>query len=274
MFCFVGRRVSVFVQLAWLLCVAGNASAGTIVLEAENGTLTGTSVATSAAGYSGSGYVVGFDATGDSVRWTFPGSNGLFQLRIRFRTPYGEKGFDATVNGFTTSGMFPAISSFATFDAGLVELTNGNNTLEIGGGWNWYEIDRADLLPTNAPPPPLPVPTTLVNTQATLAARQLMADLVADYGRLTWTGQEETNEVATVQSVSGRRPYIISSDLIEYSPSRIQYGANPGNYVERYIALEKLGHVHAMMWHWNAPTNLLNTQAKPWWRGFYTEATT
>src|SRR5262249_14774901 len=86
--------------------------------------------------------------------------------------------------------------------------------------------------------------------------------------------QQETGEVATVQSVSGRRPFIICCDLMDYSPSRVAYGANPGNYVETYIALEKLGHVHAVMWHWNAPTNLLNTADQPWWRGFYTDATT
>src|SRR5262245_13756742 len=133
-------RVALFAGFASLLSVGLKASGAAIVLEAENGTLIGTGVSTAASGYSGSGYVTGFDATGDSVRWTFPGSNGLYQLRIRFRTPYGEKGFDATLNGSTTSGMFPATSSFATFDAGLVELTNGNNTLELSGEWNWYEI--------------------------------------------------------------------------------------------------------------------------------------
>ena len=49
--------------------------------------------------------------------------------------------------------MFPPSTTFATFDAGLVELTNGSNTIEIGGGWNYYEIDRVDLIHTNAPPP-------------------------------------------------------------------------------------------------------------------------
>jgi hypothetical protein len=116
-----------------LLAAALNAHCATIVLEAENGTLTGTSVSTTAAGYSDSGYVTGFDNPGDSVRWTFGASNGFYNLRIRFRSEFGQKGFDATLNGSTTSGMFPQSTSFATFDVGLVELTNGNNTLEIGG---------------------------------------------------------------------------------------------------------------------------------------------
>lgn len=120
-------------------------------VEAENAIRTGITVTTAVAGFSGTGYVTGFDATGDNVRWSFSASNGLYNLRIRFRSQYGEKGFDATLNGVTSSGMFPQSTAFATFDAGLVELTNGNNTLQIGGGWNYYEIDRADLIFTNAP---------------------------------------------------------------------------------------------------------------------------
>ena len=254
--------------------MALNSSAADIVLEAENGTRTGTSISTAVAGYSGSGYVTGFDVTGDNVRWTFSATSGLYNLRIRFRSQFGEKGFGATLNGVTSSGKFPQSVSFATFDAGLVELTNGNNTLQIGGGWNYYEIDRADLLATNAPPPPLPVPATLVDAQATFATRMLMQDLVADYGKITWSGQQETNEVAYVQSVAGRKPLIVCGDLIDYSPTRVQYAGMPANYTEQMIAVERAGHVQSLSWHWNAPTNLINTPGHEWWRGFYTHATT
>ena len=83
-------------------------------------------------------------------------------------------------------------------DAGLVELRAGSNTLEIGGGWNYYEIDRADLVPVTAPLPPIPVPATLVDPLATFAARCLIQDLVSDYGSHTWSGQQEASEVSYV----------------------------------------------------------------------------
>lgn len=266
------RRTSAVITLALALTL--NARAANIVLEAENGTRTGTTVTTAAAGYSGTGYVTGFDATGDNVSWTFSASNGLYDLRIRFRSQYGEKGFDATLNGATTSGMFPQSTTFATFDAGLVELTNGNNTLQIGGGWNYYEIDRVDFIATNAPPPPLPVAATLVDSNATFAARMLMQDLVAAYGKLTWSGQHETNDAIYVMNTSGRKPLIISGDLIDYSPTRVQYQGAPANYTERMIAEERAGQVQAMCWHWNAPTNLINLPGQEWWRAFYTDSTT
>lgn len=246
----------------------------TISLEAEDGVLTGTTVSTAASGYSGTGYVTGFDATGDSVSWTFGANAGLHRFWIRFRTPYGQKGFDATLNGTGLSSTFPQTNAFSMFDAGLVELLSGANTLQIGGGWNYYEIDRVDFVPTSAPPGPLSLSGTLVDAQATFAARALMADLVADYGRHTWSGQQEAPETTNVFRISGRWPAIVCGDLIEYSPSRIAYGANPGNYAESIIALERAGHVLSLCWHWNAPTNLINTPGREWWRGFYTDATT
>ncbi len=268
------KRTFLIAALGLALKLTGSGFAATIVLEAESGILTGTSVTTAAAGYSGSGYVTGFDTTGDKVRWTFSATNGLYNLRIRFRSQFGEKGFDATLNGATSSGMFPLSTGFSTQNVGLVELTNGNNTLEIGGGWNYYEIDRADLISTNAPPPPLAVPATLVDSNATFAARMLMQDLVTDYGRITWAGQHETNDAGYVKTISGRKPLIISGDLIDYSPTRVQYQGAPANYTERMIAEERAGQVQAMCWHWNAPTNLINTTDHEWWRGFYTHATT
>jgi len=247
---------------------------GAILLEAENGILTGTTVTIATSGFSGTGYVTGFDGSGDAVRWNFTATNGLYNLQIRFRSPYGQKGFAATLNGAVTSGIFPSTTSFATYSAGLVQLTNGINTLQISGGWNYYEIDRADFIIATVPPPPLPVPATLSDPQATFAARMLLADLVADYGKITWSGQMNPSEATNVFNISGRRPVIVSADFMDYSPSRLPYGANPGNLTERMIALDDQGYAISMCWHWNAPTNLLNTPDHEWWSGFYSHATT
>lgn len=245
-----------------------------ISLEAEDGVLIGTSVSAAVPGYSGGGYVTGFDASGDLVRWNFSAGGGLYRLLVRFRSPYGPKGFDTVLNGSGSSNMFPQTNVFSLFDAGLVELAAGANTLEIGGGWNYYEIDRVDFVPERAPAPPWPVPAAPADPQATFAARMLLADLVSAYGRVAWSGQQEAAEATNVFNICGRWPVIVSGDFMDYSPSRIAYGANPGQYTETQIGLEARGHAQAMCWHWNAPTNLLNTAAQPWWRGFYTEATT
>jgi mannan endo-1,4-beta-mannosidase len=248
---------------------------GVISLEAENGTLTGnTYVSTTAPGYSGTGYVTGFQTSSDTVNWTFTGTTGLDDLVVTFRSPYGQKGFNGSINGHGFSGMFPQTTTFTAFDAGLVEVVPGTNTLQIGGGWNYYDIDRVVLTPVPTPAPPLPVPATLTDPQATFATRALMAQLVADYGKHTYSGQYDPNDVNFIMSVSGRRPAIFGSDFMDYSPSRVAFGSMPANLTESDIALEHYGVIITMCWHWNAPTNLLNTTNAPWWSGFYTYATT
>ncbi|HLZ54614.1 MAG TPA: CBM35 domain-containing protein, partial [Verrucomicrobiae bacterium] len=128
-----------------------------MVLEAENGTLTGNChVTTAVSGYSGTGYVTGFQSANDTVNWSFTGTPGLYDLLIRYRSPYGPKGYAGVMDGHGFSGMFPSNSVFASFDAGLVQVVAGVNTLQIGGSWNYYEIDRVDLNSVPTPPPPAP----------------------------------------------------------------------------------------------------------------------
>jgi mannan endo-1,4-beta-mannosidase len=256
-----------------LFCIGACAQA--IVLEAENATLTGLAYVTTAVpGYSGTGYVTGLQSTNDTINWSFTGTPGLYDLVIRFRSPFGQKGFAGSMNGHGFSGMFPSNGAFASFDAGLVQVIAGVNTLQIGGGWSWYEIDAVSLTPVPTPSPPASVPATLVDTQATFAARMLMKALVSDCGQHTWAGQHDSSEISYIQGETGRKPAIVEGDLIDYSPSRVQYGSMPANYTESYIALQSAGHVLGFCWHWNAPTNLLNTASEPWWSGFYTAATT
>ena len=270
------RRCAVALGLSALLAVGAiEAAAASMVLEAENGTLTGNAyVSTAVSGYSGTGYVTGLQSASDTVNWSFTGTPGLYDLVIRFRSPFGQKGFAGSINGHGFSGMFPASTTFASFDAGLVQVIAGVNTLQIGGGWNWYDIDCVYLNPVPAPLPPAPVPATLVDTKATFAARMLMKALVSDYGQHTWAGQHDSSEISYIQGVTGRKPAIVEGDLMDYSPSRVYYQGMPVNFTESYIALESAGHVLGFCWHWNAPTNLLNTDSEPWWSGFYTAATT
>ena len=272
---FSRRFFTLTLLLVSFTILSSRTGSAAIVLEAENGTLTGVAhVTTAVSGYSGTGYVTGLQSANDTINWSFTGTPGLYDLVIRFRSPFGPKGFAGSINGHGFSGMFPSNSAFASFDNGLVQVTAGVNTLQIGGGWNYYEIDAVNLTPAPAPTLPAPVPATLADPQATFAARMLMKALVSDYGRHTWAGQHDASEISYIQNQTGRKPAIVEGDLIDYSPTRVQYGGMPAHYTEDMIALESAGHVLGLCWHWNAPTNLLNTASEPWWSGFYTVATT
>jgi mannan endo-1,4-beta-mannosidase len=243
-------------------------------LEAENGVLTGVNRSSSVAGFSGSGYVTGFDADGDRVSWNgFSAEPGPYRMVIRFRSPFGGKGFAGSLNGVAFSGMFPQSSPFATYDAGLVTLA-ATNSMEIGGGWNYYEIDAVSLTP-EVPMLPQAVPGIPVNPNATPMARALLSRMVEGYGSVTLSGQNDTKDLALIQSASGKLPALVEGDFMDYSPSRVAFGANPGSLTETYIARAKnQGQLISMAWHWNAPTKLVNSGDYPWWRGFYTAGTT
>ena len=267
-------RLLILLILAVATLWAGAASAQT-TYQAENGSLAGgTFVAWSRAGYTDSGHVDGFTSSSSKVTLNVSLPAGLYELTIRYGTPYGEKGYDLTINGTTSSLMFSAASDWATTSAGKV-LLDTTNTISIGGGWGWYLIDSITLTPTTVAPPSKPASTTPVDPLATQQAKNLFTFLRNQYGDKTISGQQEINDVNNIISRTGRRPGVLSQDLIEYSPTRVQHGASPAVPTEQIISLvQQYGHLCSITWHWNAPMHLIDSAEQPWWRGFYTEATT
>ncbi|PSR56586.1 hypothetical protein AHMF7605_25360 [Adhaeribacter arboris] len=244
--------------------------------EAEVGILSGVAVATTPTGYTGSGYVNGFDNATDKLTIHFNGKAGLYELQIGYTAPYGEKGYDFSVNAETGSGMFANTgNTFSVKTAGKFLLHNGVNTFTLNNGWGYYGIDYIKLIPSIAPLPVKP-PKQLVDAQASQATRALFSYLIDQYGTKTLSGQQD--DVDYVLQTTGKEPAIGAFDLIDYSPSRIENGANPEGTSERYIAWAKKNEgngIITLAWHWNAPTDLINEAPdKLWWSGFYTRATT
>ena len=259
---------------------------GSIHLEAENGTLTGNTVLTQRPGFSGKGYAGDFQSDGALVVWNIPHAKaGLYDVKIRYSSPTGQKGYDLTVNGKTSSNMFSGTGDkFATADGGKVDLIDGPNTVAIGRGWGYYDIDALDLIPAG-PDPRLPKPSAVpVDPQATPQARALLKTLVGFYGTKTLSGQINAPDTEYLQSVTGKTPAIMGGDLIEYSPTRIAHGSDPKNETERLIQASQNGQIITLLWHWNAPADLIDQKTlvgkdgktidASWYRGFYTNATT
>jgi mannan endo-1,4-beta-mannosidase len=259
---------------------------GAIHLEAEDGVLTGNTVLTTRPGFAGKGYVGDFQADGAQVVWTIPRVKaGLYDVKIRYSSPTGQKGYDLIVNGKTSSNMFAGTGDkFAAANGGKVELVNGPNTIAIGRGWGYYDIDALDLIPAG-PDPRLPKPSAVpVDPQATPQARALLKTLVGFYGVKTLSGQINEADTQYLQSVTGKTPAIMGGDLIEYSPSRIAHGSDPHGETERLIRDAKAGQIITLLWHWNAPADLIDQKTlvgkdgktidASWYRGFYTNSTT
>ena len=240
---------------------------------------------------------------GTGVKYTIPSgskvgdktlSAGFYTLYVQYAIPtsYGGKTAQATVNGVTSDMPFNATSAWEKFRVGTIKLNDGDNTIEIGGGWNYYRIDSISLIPAPAPAKPLAVPSTVVDPNATSATKDLMAFLVSSYGSKTLSGQTEYMDYSdsaktglrefdkVVAATGGDAPAITAFDFIDYSSSRVACGAKPGTLSEDMIAAHKQKNVIlAPLWHWNAPTKLKDTTCTgsgdtAWWSGFYSTATT
>ncbi|MGD9634202.1 MAG: glycosyl hydrolase [Pirellulales bacterium] len=276
-------KQAVFLAAVVSMLGAATACAQIYRFEAELGTRGGSFIANSTPGYSGTGYVSFNNETAQYVQVQAGVPDGLYELWVGYNSPFGFKGYDYSVDGVTGSGGFDQTASngWSTDRAGTFSLTGDTNTLRINRGWGWYNVDYFELRPFT-PPTLLPVTNQLVDPEADRRTQMLMNYLVSQYGHKTLSGLQHNSSdnlsfpVSQYLSQSGGVvPAIRGSDLIDYSPSRVAFGENPRNETEQTIAWAKqTGGVVSVMWHWNAPANLINQPGKEWWRGFYTDATT
>lgn len=248
--------------------------AAAVTYEAEEGVLTGVSVSSETAGYSGNGYVTGFNENSDSVVITVNvPATGLYALTVRYHSPYGDKNTSLVLNG-NPSGELTLRQSvgFEEAQGGKLLLQAGNNTIGFASNWGWYNIDaiRIEQAPT---PPPHQVTKELVNPKASKEAEALYRYLRSEYGNRILSGQQTLADANWVYNTTGKKPAVLGLDLIDYSPSRVEYGAS-STEVEDALEWDEQGGIVTFAWHWNAPKGLINQPGKEWWRGFYTYATT
>ncbi len=272
--------------VALMLCTAAPASAQYYRYEAEDaadpnyGFLVDTVVAYSPDA-SGDYYVTDFTVPSSHFELNVDVPEGIYEMWVGYRSPFGEKGYDYQVDGEYGSGNFAQSAVFAEDRAGLFSVDAGINTLGIYKNWGWHDVDYLEFRPYT-PPPLSPVLPVLNDPLADANTQVLMNYLVSQYGSKTLSGQhhEQSKNLAFpvqdyLNKSGGIVPAIRSSDFISYSPTRIQYGSDPKNESEESIAwAQQTGGVVSMMWHWNAPGELIDQPGQEWWRGFYSNATT
>ncbi|HEY0001014.1 MAG TPA: CBM35 domain-containing protein, partial [Actinoplanes sp.] len=249
----VGRRVVAVSAGAALLIVTlvrgfapEAAAAEAITYEAENGVLNGTVVESTATGYSGTGYVTGFDTATDSVTITIPDSpGGLYDLSIRYRGPYGQKVASLQLNGAGLGDVtLLATTEWTDVAAGKVLLAAGDNTVSIVNNWGWYEIDAISVTPSAARPPHA-VTGDLVNPNASAEAKSLSRYLAANYGKNILSGQQDQASIDWVEQNLGKSPAIGGYDLMDYSPSRVERGTT-SQEVENMLAWDAEGGINTL----------------------------
>lgn len=160
------------------------------------------------------------------------------------------------------------------------KLQKGANVITIVSGWGWIYMDCMHVrLSEDISPEMYDVEKTLTNKNASENTRRLMSYLVDQYGEYTLSGQYNNDkglgspEIKELYKLTGKYPAIMGFDFVNYSPSRVENGteSKQTEYAQQW---HDMGGVVTFMWHWNAPKDLIDTEELPWWKGFYTEATT
>lgn len=255
--------------------LAAGASANPVYqVEVEDGTLNGVHAAQEAAGYSGSGYVTGFDQEADSVIVSFNlEEEALYALTVGYRAPAGAKYAKISANDLPAGEIFLAeTAEFAETSGGKLLLKAGANTIRFTNHWGWYDLDYIKLEKTEVSHIHR-VTKKLSNPNASRQAKELYRYLTRQYGKAILSGQQELEHVGWIELMTGKKPAIVGFDFMDYSPSRTERGAMT-SATDEALAWHRQGGIVTFTWHWNAPTGLIDEPGKEWWRGFYTEATT
>ncbi|MBT0586816.1 glycosyl hydrolase [Alteromonas oceanisediminis] len=219
---------------------------------------------------------------GMSVVFPVIAESGFYTLNVRYAIPsdYGGKVAGVNVNGIDYALEFDATGQWEEIRVGVVELREGTNTIEVGGGWNYYRIDSISLIPASEPPAPLPVPANLVVSDASQSAQDLMQFLSDNYLVSTLSGQTEFPskkgdefpllETQKIIDVTGDdSPAIIAFDYMNYSAS--YNGTDASGLTESIIAhRSSQNFIVSALFHWRAPSgNTGNGDGS-----FYTDGTT
>jgi len=133
----------------------------TSVYEAENANLSGTGVFLDEPGYSGTGYDVYLNSTGDYISWDVNApSNAVYAVAFRYALASGSLPLQLTVNGTVVAASlsFPATGDWANWAllTNNVTLYTGNNVIQLtdtgSSGPNVDYLQRLNSLAVALPP--------------------------------------------------------------------------------------------------------------------------
>ncbi len=230
-------------------------------------------------GYTGEGYLTGFEDEGDSCSFTVDVPySGSFDIHVVSAGLGGEKINDIQVDGTTVGTFTTKDETFGESVLRRVYLEAGEHSIGVHKNWGWIALDSmtfasAERLPDST----FEVEPVLINPNVSQSAANLMKYLTSIYGEYTLSGQQADNGTASPELVAiknatgGRQPAILGLDLMNYSPTFASHGA-VGKSIEQAIEYDKLGGIVTFCWHWGAPDKYTKSGAL-WYKTFYTDST-
>ena len=248
--------------------------------EAEDGTFTGNvHAASSLDGFSGSGYVDGFNKADEdfaTVTVTVD-QDDFYDIYLTVRTGGAFKNNRCYLDGEMIGSLDMETSGFEDIIVPHTYLSAGTHEIMMDTYWGYYQWDKVDLYTSE----PIwdgfyDVSAKLVNPNASENAKRLMSYLCDIYGTYTLSGQyccEQGlygDEMATIKKVTGKFPAVVGLDMSAYSPTSVANGTNPVS-VDNAITAWEDGAIVTMCWHWTGPSGYVKKGAN-WYSSFYKES--
>lgn len=249
--------------------------------EAENGKLSNDMSVISNGNASGGKSVGKFenDRSYCQIKINVP-SDGIYDIVIRSMGIGGSKENDIYTDGKKVGTFTSENNKFSDYTVSAVSLTKGDHNIRIITSWGWIELDKITVKTgAKISNSTYNVTSSLVNRNATANTKKLYSFLKDSYGKYVITGQQcdggiNGNEFKAIKNLTGDYPALLGLDLMDYTPSRTAFGAS-SSAVEKAIEFANKGGIVTFCWHWNAPTEYLNSTANSsdgWWGGFYTQS--
>lgn len=249
--------------------------------EAENGKLSNDMSVISGGNASGGKSVGKFenDRSYCQIKINVP-SDGIYDIVIRSMGIGDSKENDIYTDGKKVGTFTGESNKFSDYTVSAVSLTKGDHNIRIIKSWGWIELDKITVKTgAKISDSTYNVTSSLVNKNSTANTKKLYSFLKDSYGKYVITGQQcdggiNGNEFKAIKNLTGDYPALLGLDMMDYTPSRTALGAS-SSAVEKAIEFANKGGIVTFCWHWNAPTEYLNSTANSpdgWWGGFYTQS--
>lgn len=249
--------------------------------EAENGKLSNDMSVISDSNASGGKSVGKFenDRSYCQISITVP-ADAVYDIVIRSKAIGGSKENDIYADGKKVGTFTSENNKFSDYTVSAVSLTKGDHNIRIIKSWGWIELDKITVKTgAKISNSTYNVTSSLVNKNSTANTKKLYSFLKDSYGKYVITGQQcdggiNGNEFKAIKNLTGDYPALLGLDMMDYTPSRTAFGTS-SSAVEKAIEFANKGGIVTFCWHWNAPTEYLNSTANSpdgWWGGFYTKS--
>lgn len=251
--------------------------------EAENLELHGGKAQAEESGFSGKGYAAFASHINAYVEFPFSvKEEGDYAVLLTFANKTEDDLVSVRVDydegRYLCSQRLPVTESFSSvYINEVLSLSKGKHKVKVSAPNRGWLLDSIEIVKMNdeilAQILPAEAPVSKNASQASIALYRYLRNL---RGKAIISGQTLSSmiDVDVIEEETGKIPAILGIDMMDYSPSRVEHGAN-GTVIRKAKAWAKKGGIITCCWHWNAPAQLVD-EDKPemhWYDGFRTKAT-